>query len=124
MKAVKYYYSEALQLRTLRVLTDAKGDVKIILPSVPEHIKDLPRVTVCSLYDSVENKVRYGVAVCSSKDHFSRKEARRISLERAKIKPSRIIILKKESNLGKISKRIVNEIFESKLKNVRKLCEV
>ena len=58
MKAVKYYYSEALQLRTLRVLTDAKGDVKIILPSVPEHIKDLPRVTVCSLYDSVENKVR------------------------------------------------------------------
>ena len=124
MKTIKYFYSDAVQLRSLKVLTDAKGDVIGIIPSEPELIKDLPRVTVCSMYDEKEQKVYYGVTTCSSKDHFSRKVAREISLKRAKTSPSRIAIVKNTKFLGTTSKRIVKEIFDAKLAKVKKLCEV
>ena len=49
MKKVKYYYSEAVHIRLMPVVTGTEGDPLYILGSKPVKVKAVPRITVATV---------------------------------------------------------------------------
>ena len=117
MKKVKYYYSSAVSLRNLPVFTDSQGNVLYVFDKPLVETKKIPRVTVASVYDPVENRMTFGVAVCCPKDTFEKHIGRDIALQRAIETPEVTVRLIKRGRIREISKRYANQLINSRLKS-------
>ena len=92
MKTVKYYYSAPVHVRHIPVLTDDEGNVLFVYDKVEPMVKRVPRITVASVYDPVENKMTFGAAVCSPKDTFKKSIGREIAEKRARQFPEITVV--------------------------------
>ena len=72
MKTVKYYYSAPVHIRRIPVLTDDEGNVLFIYDKIEPSVKRVPRITVASVYDPIDNRMTFGAAICSPKDTFKK----------------------------------------------------
>lgn len=111
----KYFYSPALEIRTMKILTDGSGN-QVGVPSEKTTFKKrLPRVAVCSIYFPKENKLQFGTALCSAKDTFVKRKARELSFNRAYRIPEKVVMVKDRKKLKDISRRIANELIKFQL---------
>ena len=118
MKTVKFYYSTPVHLRHVPVITDDEGKVLFIYDQVEPSVKRLPRITVASVYDPVENKMTFGAAICSPKDTFKKAIGRDLAEKRARQFPEITICGIKRSKRGKIrevSKKYANDLIQKHL---------
>lgn len=100
MKKEKYYYGEDLRRAIAMVTVNSKN---MIVNINSMHTYDnIPRVTICGIYDNIENTMSYGVAKCSEQDNFSRKMGQRISYSRALKCPYRIVHIQPEDKISKL----------------------
>ena len=104
MKKVKYYYSEATQIRKLPVITNDSGEVLFVFDKKAASVSKLPRVTVASIYDDDVNVLAFGIAVCSPKDLFQKKIGREIAYKRALETPIKQIAGFKRNRVHELSK--------------------
>ena len=112
---IKYYHSVPQQIRQLTVLTDINGNLIYAFPD-SKFIKNLPRVTVCSILDG--NTLRFGYATCASKDTFIKSIGQKISYARAMKKPYKIVTIDDMKDIHAISDTIISEIFELETKRL------
>lgn len=110
MKTVKYYYSKAVHLRKLPVVTDEEGNALFLYEKSEPLIKKLPRITVASVYDPINNSMKFGVAVCSPKDTFKKSIGRELALKRAQESASVVIV--KYNKVREVSTRYANELID------------
>lgn len=82
MNKIRFYYSEPLHIVKETYVVNSEEQVVDLLTL--DCIKNLPRFTVCSIYDQTAKTLCFGVARCSPKDNFVKKIGRDISLDRAK----------------------------------------
>lgn len=115
MKKVKYYYSQPVHLRTMAVITDAEGTPLYIPDSKPIKVKTLPRITVAVIWDTKENRMTFGTAVCAPNDIFKKSIGREVALKRASGFPEITIRLAKRNKIREISKRYANELISQHL---------
>ena len=115
MKKVKYYYSEAVNVRKLPVYTDAEGNVICIADKPATDIKKIPRVTVATVYNETERTMTFGAAVCSPKDTFKKSVGRELALERATKNPEITVKIVKSNRTREISSRYAEQLIKEKL---------
>lgn len=115
MKKVKYYYSDALHIRTISVVTNAEGDVLYIPNAKPIKMKAVPRITVAAVWDTKTNKMYFGSSICAAKDNFKKSVGREIALKRANQFPQIEVQLTKTSGIRAVSKRYANELIKKHL---------
>lgn len=115
MKTVKYYYSAPVHIRHIPVLTDDEGNVLFVYDKVEPSVKRIVRITVASVYDPVENKMTFGVAVCSPKDVFKKSIGREIAERRARQSPEITVVAINRKKLREVSKRYANDLIERHL---------
>lgn len=115
MKKVKYYYSEAVHLRTMAVITDAEGNPMYIPEAKPLKIKNISRITVAAIWDTEENRMTFGTAVCAPNDVFKKSIGRSVALKRATESPEVTIRLAKKNRVREISKRYANQLISQHL---------
>lgn len=115
MKKVKYYYSEAVHLRTMNVLTNAEGDPIYIPDAKPIKVKVLPRITVAAIWDTKTDRITFASAICSPKDLFKKSIGREVAYKRATEFPEVSIRLAKRSKIRDISKRYANQLISQHL---------
>ena len=117
MKTTKFYYSKPVHVRLIPVATDAQGDPCYVYSdrSMSTILKTLPRITVASIYDSVEGTMSFGIAVCSPKDVFKKSVGRKLAEDRARIKPAIKVTISKRGKIRSVSKRYANELISSYL---------
>lgn len=118
MKKVKYYYTNATQLRRLPVLTNDSGEVLFIFDKKPAIVEKLPRVTVASVYDTETNVLAFGYAVCSPKDQFCKKTGREIAYKRALEKPYKQLVGFKRTRVHELSKSYCKTIASDALSKI------
>ena len=100
MKKEKYYYGDDLRRAIAMVTVNSKN---MIIKINSMHTYDnIPRITICGIYDDVEKTMSYGVAKCSSNDDFRRKLGQKISYHRALHKPYRVVNIKPEDKISKL----------------------
>ena len=105
---VKYYYSAPQQIRLGYFLADCGGN-PIYQFADSKFIKNLPRVTICSLLDG--DKLSFGFTTCSSKDQYNKKIGQHISYIRAMKKPYKVVTLSDMKTIHEISNTIIEEIY-------------
>lgn len=115
MKVVKYYYSAPVHLRHVPVITDDEGKVLFIYDQVEPSVKRIPRITVASVYDPVDNKMTFGAAICSPKDTFKKSVGREISEKRARQFPEITICGINRKKVRETSKKYANDLIERHL---------
>ena len=116
MIITKYYYSKAAHIRYLPVYTDAAGEVIAIKQNtVVNAKKNLPRITVASVYDTDTSTMSFGVSVCSPKDQFSKKAGRELAKERALSSKNKITGIRR-GRIRETSRRHANELMSEYLK--------
>jgi hypothetical protein len=113
MKTVKYYYSKAIHVRYVPCITDDQGDVVFLLERNVAPAKKLPRVTVASVYNSDDNSMTFGVAICSPKDTFKKSEGRKLAYERALNSPKCTVSCIKPGKTRYVSKKYANMLIET-----------
>lgn len=87
----KYFHSDSLCIKEIRVITDSNGNILYHEDDDQKFIRYVPRYTVCSLWDTENNTLSFGVAVCSSKDTFVKKKGNEIAYNYALTKPYKVI---------------------------------
>lgn len=112
MNKTKFYYSAPMQIRRVPVITDDNGEVLFVYDKVEAICKKLPRVTVASCYDPDTNTMRFGVAVCSTKDQFSKKVGRELAESRALKSPEMTICAIHRKKISKTSKKYASELIK------------
>lgn len=112
---IKYYYSAPTQVRLAYFLAGTNGE-PIYMLNQTEFVKNLPRITICSILNG--NLVSFGYAVCSSKDQYVKKIGQQISYARALKKPYVVYELENISDIHEVSKRVIDEIFEVESKRI------
>lgn len=112
---IKYYHSLPQQVRCGLFLADAEGNKIYDFPIKSTLVKNLPRVTVCSVLEG--KKLSFGYATCSSREQYSKRRGQRISYARAIGKPYKVIELGNE-NIHEVSAKIVDEIFNLESKRI------
>lgn len=115
MKKVKYYYSEAVHIRTMAVITDAEGNPLYIPDAKPVKVKTLPRITVAAIWDTNTNRMTFGSAICAPADTFKKSVGREVALKRATDFPEVTIQLTKKNRIREISKRYANQLISQHL---------
>lgn len=117
MKTVKFYYSKPVHVRLIPVMTDSQGEINFVFDSVSQIVKTLPRVTVASVYDPLNNTMSFGVSVCSPKDIFKKSVGRKLAEDRARIKPNVKVKLtgRKRDYIRRISKKYSNDLISEYL---------
>lgn len=114
MESIKYFYTPALQIRSFNLICSGDGEV---LETPPDwggkYVRDLPRMVVCSVYDSEKQIMFFGTAVCSHKDSFSKKIAREMSYKRAKENPVTVVNVDPLDNIAALSKLCVEKIMNA-----------
>ena len=113
---IKYYHSAPQQVRCGIFLADAEGKKIADLNAKSVLIKNLPRVTVCSVLDG--NKLSFGYATCSSKEQYNKKRGQRISYARAIGKPYAVYEREDLADVHEVSARVVEEIFNIETKRI------
>lgn len=121
MKTVKYYYSAAVHLRHIPVITDHEGKVLFVYDKIEPNVKKVPRITVASVYDPVENKMTFGAAICSPKDTFKKEIGREIAEKRARHFPEITVVPINRKKLREISKKYANDLIERHLSKCIKI---
>lgn len=120
MKKIKYYYSNAVHLRTIQVVTDAEGNPLFIPDVKPLASKKLPRVTVASVWYPEERKMVFGSSICAPMDNFKKSVGRELALKRALEFPEIIIKITSRNRISDISKRYADQLIsQHSRKNVR-----
>ena len=116
MDKVKFFYTPALQVRSFNLVCDANGEViEYIPPFDGTFVKNLPRMAVCSVWDTDNDTLAFGSCVCSEKDEFDKDTAQLLSYMRAKSKPIVTICIGPESDVAVLSKRYVNKIINGEI---------
>lgn len=92
MLKARYYYSEPIKIGTADVFVGEDGSIEGVL-SDPKVKCELPRATICGIWDTDTNKMSFGVSRCSSKDTFRKDVGRKLAYERALNNPSRVLTL-------------------------------
>lgn len=115
MKKVKYYYSEAVHVRTMSVITDAEGNPMYIPDTKPFKVKNLPRITIAAIWDTKENKMTFGSAICAPSDVFKKSIGREVAFKRATEFPEIIVRLTKKNKIREVSKRYANQLISQHL---------
>lgn len=115
MKSVKFYYSAETHIRRIPVLTDAQGNVTYIFDRITSVVKKIPRITVASVYDPIENKMTFGCSVCSPKDVFNKKFGRELAEERARKYPEITIVSIHRNKIRETSKKYANMLISKHL---------
>ena len=115
MKKVKFYYSAAVHVRRIPVITDDSGNVLFVYDRVDSKVKKLPRITVASVYDPDENTMTFGTAICSPKDTFVKAIGREIAEKRARKFPEITIKGINRRKIRKISNAYANELISRHL---------
>ena len=110
MKTVKFYYSKPVHVRLIPVMTDSQGEINFVFDSVSQIVKTLPRVTVASVYDPLNNTMSFGVAICSPKDTFKKKDGRKLAEDRARIKPAVKVCGIKRGCVKSVSRNYANRL--------------
>lgn len=111
MEIVKFYYSKALHIRKLPVLTDNEGKVVMLYEKSQPIVAKLPRITVAAVYNTETNVMKFGVAVCSTKDVFRKKLGRQIAEGRARKSKNSVIALK--GKVREVSTKHANELISN-----------
>lgn len=91
-------------------MTDSQGDVTFVMSNTSEIVKTLPRVVVASIYNSEENSMSFGVALCSPKDTFKKAIGRKLAEDRARIKPNVKVTNIRKGCIRSVSKRYANQL--------------
>jgi len=115
MRKVKYYYSEAVHVRTMPVITDAEGTPIYIPDSKPLKVKTLPRITVAAIWDDKQDTITFGAAICAPSDVFKKAIGREVSFKRATDFPEITVKLTKRNRIREVSKRYANELISQHL---------
>ena len=115
MKTVKYYYSAPVHIRHIPILTNDEGKVLFVYDKVEPSIKRVPRITVASVYDPVENKMTFGTAICSPKDTFKKAVGRELAEKRARKFPEITVCNIKRGKIRDVSQRYANDLIEKHL---------
>jgi hypothetical protein len=115
MKTVKYYYSAPVHIRHIPVLTDDEGNVLFIYDKVEPSVKRVPRITVASVYDPIDNKMTFGAAVCSPKDTFKKSIGREIAEKRARHFAEVTVVAIDRRKIREVSQRYANDLIERHL---------
>jgi len=112
---IKYYYSAPQQIRCGYFLADAEG-LPLYQFSESYFVKNLPRVTVCTILDG--NKLSIGYATCTSKDQYVKRIGQNISKARALKKPYAVVEISDIKEIHNISEKYINEIFDLESKRI------
>ena len=115
MKKIKYYYSEAVHLRTLPVVTNAEGVPMYIPDSKPIKIKNLPRITIAAVWDTKTDRMTFGTSICAPNDTFKKSVGREIALKRAIEFPEVTVRLTKKNRIREVSRRYANQLISQHL---------
>lgn len=115
MKTVKYYYSAPVHIRRIPVLTDDEGNVLFIYDKIDPSVKRVPRITVASVYDPIDNKMTFGAAICSPKDTFKKSIGREIAEKRARQFPEVTVVAIDRRKIREVSQRYANDLIERHL---------
>lgn len=115
MKTVKYYYSAPVHIRHIPVITNDEGEVLYVYDRIEPSVKRLPRITVASVYDPINNTMTFGAAVCSPKDTFVKKIGRENAEKRARQFPEITVRNIKRGKIREVSKRYANDLIEKHL---------
>lgn len=113
---IKYYHSAPQQIRCGFFLADAEGNKIADCKTKSILIKNLPRVTICSILDG--KQLSFGYATCSSKEQYSKRRGQRIAYARALGKPYVVYQLDDIKDVHEISARVVDEIFDLESKRI------
>lgn len=114
-KTVKYYYSAPVHIRRIPVLTDDEGKVLFVYDKVEPSVKRIPRITVASVYDPVNNRMTFGAAICSPKDTFKKSIGREIAEKRARQFPEITVVGIDRRKIRDVSTRYANDLIERHL---------
>lgn len=115
MKKIKFYYSEPVHLRTMSVITDAEGTPLYIPDSKPIKVKNLPRITVAAIWDTKEDRMTFGSAICAPGDTFKKSIGREVATKRALDFPEITIRLTKRNRIREVSKRYAQQLISQHL---------
>lgn len=115
MKTVKYYYSAPVHIRRIPVLTDDEGNPLFIYDKIDPSVKRVPRITVASVYDPIDNKMTFGAAICSPKDTFKKSIGREIAEKRARQFPEVTVVAIDRRKIREVSQRYANDLIERHL---------
>ena len=114
-KTVKYYYSAPVHIRRIPVLTDDEGKVLFVYDKVEPSVKRIPRITVASVYDPVNNRMTFGTAICSPKDTFKKSIGREIAEKRARQFPEITVVGIDRRKIRDVSTSYANDLIERHL---------
>ena len=112
---IKYYHSVPQQIRLGYFIADAEGKL-IFQFDGSTFIKELPRVTVCTILNG--NQLSIGYATCSHKDRYNRKVGNMIAYARASKKPYAVVTVENKQEIHEISAKYVDEIFDLETKRI------
>lgn len=104
MNNIRYYFSSDLKTANMEVLLGTNNTV-IAMGSFVGHIKRIPRVTICGIFDPDKKMLTFGVARCSAKDTFVRSIGRNLAYKRAITEPYKVVSV---SDSEKISDVFIN----------------
>lgn len=113
---IKYYHSDPQQVRCGLFLADAEGNKIADVNVKSKLVKNLPRVTICSILDN--GKLSFGFATCSDRETYSKKRGRAIAYARAISKPYTVFTITDTKDVRPISAKVVDEIFDLETKRI------
>jgi hypothetical protein len=112
---IKYYYSAPQQIRKGYYLADAGGNI-IYEFEGSEFIKNVPRVTICTILDG--DKLSIGFTTCTGKDQFVKKIGQKIAKARAIKRPYAVVEISDIKEIHNISNKYISEIFDLETKRI------
>jgi len=102
MKSIRYFYGTEYKVAMVPVLLDANNEVITAIGDPTGKKKSVPRVTICSIYDSEKKTLSFGVSRCSTKDVFNKEVGKKLALARAENNPIDVMYIENKAQLGKI----------------------
>ena len=100
MKKERFYYGEEYIISNLEVMLDK--DRRIIGAGSLSGKINLPRVTICGIYDTDDNTMSFGVARCSGKDSFLKAKGRELSRKRANESPITVVTVLPDQKISEV----------------------
>ena len=76
----RFYYSDDVKLANVEVIVNDKDDIVAIGGLVNKT--NLPKVTICGVWDTEEGSMTFGVARCAAKDKFDKSIGRELARKR------------------------------------------
>ena len=101
MEKIKYYYSQPLYTVNVVVPSNHRGEFKFskVIGYSKSSLREIPRLTICSVLDVNTWTMYFGIARCNPKDNFCRATGREIALQCARENPV-LVLTPPKKNLG------------------------